>query len=108
MCCTWPRQHTFAPPWGGLHKLDAQKPCVYALCRTAYSLDCLQVVEHGSASLISNQERDIAGFLQDLVHPSGPDPPSLEPLQPALQGIATARGMQMSAVAELKRGNLQV
>ena len=74
-------------------------------------LDCLQVAGHGSASLrslIPDQELDIAGFLQNLVCPSGREPPSLEPLQPALQGIATARGMQMSAVAELKQANLEV
>lgn len=58
-------------------------------------------------SLIPHQELDIAGCLQDLLNPSSLAQQSFE-AHPALQGIASARGMHMSAVAELKQRNLQV
>lgn len=58
-------------------------------------------------NLIFHQELDIAGCLQDLLYLSSLKQHSFE-THLALQGIATARGMQMSAVAELKQHNLQV
>ncbi|KAK9827492.1 hypothetical protein WJX74_005388 [Apatococcus lobatus] len=58
-------------------------------------------------SLIPHQELVVADCLSELALPDSLNPHAFEPEHPALRGIATARGMHMFEVADLKRRHLQ-
>ncbi|KAK9848670.1 hypothetical protein WJX84_010158 [Apatococcus fuscideae] len=62
---------------------------------------------HCIRSLIPQQELDMADCLQELACPESLNPNLFEPDHPALRGIATARGMHMFEVADLKKRHLQ-